>query len=77
MQLNKLMVHIREHPVRLTVVEAVHRGSNMGDIKWRDDTVTDENMNEIDPDYRFGTRAREKVTEAAGNTLEWLNNHPD
>ena len=48
----------------------------MGDIKWRDDTVTDENMNEIDPDYRFGTRAREKVTEAAGNTLEWLNNQP-
>lgn len=48
----------------------------MGDIQWRDGTVTDENMNEIDPNYRFGTRARERATEAAGNTWEWLGNQP-
>jgi len=46
----------------------------MADIQWRDGTVTDENMNEIDPNYRFGTRAREKATEAAGNAWEWLGN---
>ena len=48
----------------------------MADIQWRDGTVTDENMNEIDPNYRFGTRAREGATEAAGNAWEWLGNQP-
>ena len=41
-------------------------------LQWKDDTVTDLSGNKPDPDYRFGTRARERATETAGNIWKSL-----